>query len=191
MMVFKRKQIVVLSLILMIVVAGYLQYSYKKSSSSVSNKDSGKLGEAVYVDNGDLSTGDQNVDISKDKKASKFANDYFSQAKLDRDMTRSKSSSTLKGITEDGNATKDEKAQAYDEMITLQKDSEKEMRIETLIKRDGYSDVLVLFGDDGSVDIEVKSPTLTSQQTAKITDIVTRQADLHISPTDLHIKNIY
>ena len=37
MMVFKRKQIVVLSLVLMIVVAGYLQYSYNKNGESVSN----------------------------------------------------------------------------------------------------------------------------------------------------------
>ncbi len=51
MMVFKRKQIVVLSLVLMIVVAGYLQYSYKKSSISVNSKDNEKLGEAVYVEN--------------------------------------------------------------------------------------------------------------------------------------------
>ena len=49
MMVFKRKQIVILALILMIVVAGYLQYSYRQGSTSANTE--GKLGEAVYVDN--------------------------------------------------------------------------------------------------------------------------------------------
>jgi len=39
MMVLKRKQIVVLSLILMIVVAGYLQYSYNNSGSSGNDSD--------------------------------------------------------------------------------------------------------------------------------------------------------
>jgi len=61
MMVLKRKQIVVLSLILMIVVAGYLQYSYNNSGSSGNDSDdisvsqfdeeTESLGEAWYVDN--------------------------------------------------------------------------------------------------------------------------------------------
>ncbi len=190
MMVFKRKQIVVLSLVLMIVVAGYLQYTYKNSSSTAS-KDTGNQGEAVYVGNDDVTDNNKTQDKTKDKKASKFANDYFAQAKLDRDMSRSKSRDTFKSITEDQNATKEEKAEAYDEMMRLSKNAEKEMRMETLIKREGYSDVLVLLGDDGSVDIEFKSPTMTSQQVAKITDIVIRQADLNISPSELHIKNIF
>ena len=69
MMVLKRKQVVVLSLILMIIVAGVLQYSYNKSSTSVNEwddisvdnsyediaieeteEDDVRLGEAVYVD---------------------------------------------------------------------------------------------------------------------------------------------
>ncbi|HEX3027979.1 MAG TPA: SpoIIIAH-like family protein [Clostridia bacterium] len=185
MMVFKRKQVVVLALVLMLVVAGYIQWTYKNSSSNVS-KDTGNQGEAIYV-SGDNKTQDK----TKDKKASKFANDYFAQAKLDRDMSRSKSKDTFKSITEDQNATKEEKAEAYDEMMRLSKNAEKEMRMETLIKREGYSDVLVLLGDDGSVDIEFKSPTMTSQQVAKITDIVIRQADLHIRPEDMHVKNIF
>ena len=50
MVVFKRKQIVVLALALMIVITGYLQYSYNRSS--LANKDENKgSSEAVYVDN--------------------------------------------------------------------------------------------------------------------------------------------
>ena len=197
MVVFKRKQIVVLALILMIVVAGYLQYSYKQGSTSA-GKDNGKLGEAVYVDSqlGDESlNADQEakIDEKSDKKAdvsaSKLANDFFAQAKMDKEMSRSKSNDDLKAISEDANASKETKAEAYEKMMALVNNADKEMRIETLIKEKGFSDAVALFADDGSIDIIVKTPSLTSAQTAQISDIVSRQAKVAIE--DIHIKKLF
>lgn len=197
MVVFKRKQIVVLALILMIVVAGYLQYSYKQGSTSAS-RDSGKLGEAVYVDNqmenesfdqADQSKKGDMIDKKKDVSASKLANDFFAQAKMDKDMSRSKSNDSLKAITEDTNASKETRAEAYDEMMALVDNADKEMRIETLIREKGFSDAIALFADDGSIDIIVKTPSLTTAQTAQIADIVSRQAKVAIE--SIHIKNLF
>lgn len=204
MMVFKRKQIVVLSLVLMIVVAGYLQYSYKKSSVTVGGNDNSKIGEAVYVESNDPTAKDQkDQKDQKDKtnqnkkdtkassiSASKQANDFFAQAKLDKEVTRSKEEDSLKAITEDTKVTKEAKAKAYDQMVKMIGNSEKEMKVETLVKKMGFSDVVALFGDDGSLDIVVKSQTLTSSQVAQITDIASRQAN--VSDLDkIHIKNIF
>lgn len=209
-MVFKRNQIVVLSLVLMIVVAGYLQYSYKQSSMSASSKDSGKIGEAVYVDN-DLASGktvEQNseerassIQTGADTKvtsnakasgavgASKQANDFFTQAKLDREISRGRDADALEAITKDEAASKEAKSKAYEQRMKIIQNSDKEMRLETLIKEKGFSEVLALFGDDGGIDIVVKSPNLTSAQTAQISDIVTRQANVPI--TKIRVKNIY
>lgn len=197
MMVFKRKQIVVLSLVLMIVVAGYLQYSYKKSSVSVSGKDNSRLGEAVYVDSESANVDDKKEN-SKEKKedknqkaaeASKQTNDFFAQAKLDKQITRSKDMDALEAIAEDPNAAKDSKAKAYDQRMKLVQNSDRELRVETLLKEKGFSDVIAFFGDDGSLDVVVKSPNLTSVQTAQIADIVTRQANVEMDK--LHIKNMF
>lgn len=204
-MAFRRKQIVVLSLVLMIVVAGYLQYSFKKNSSEVSGKDSGKLGEAVYVDNKVIGSDEQKTakiskesignESSKDNKAqkavvaSKETNDFFTQAKMDRQISRSKSKDALKVITEDVNASKDIKNKAYDQMMKIVQNSEKEMKVEALLKEKGFSDVVALFGDDGSIDIVIKAPNLSSAQTVQITDVVTRQANLDVGK--LHIRNIF
>lgn len=197
MMVFKRKQIVVLALILMIVVAGYLQYSYKQGSTSAS-RDNGKLGEAVYVDNqlenesfdqAEQSKKENKNDKKADVSASKLANDFFAQAKMDKEMSRSKSNDSLKVITEDVNASKEIRAEAYDKMISLVDNADREMRIETLIKEKGFSDAVALFADDGSIDIIVKSPSLTTAQTAQISDIVSRQAK--VSMGDIHIKKLF
>jgi stage III sporulation protein AH len=187
MVVFKRKQIVILSLVLMIVVAGYLQYSYKQSSISASEKDSGKLGEAIYVDNNigaieENKAGENDAkDTKKDSnaeavKASQQAEDFFATAKLDRTMTRSKDTEELKGITEDQNAAKESKNKAHEQMIKIVANSEKEMKIESLIKGKGFDDAIVLFGDDESIDIFVKAPKLTAAQITSIADGASRQA---------------
>lgn len=205
MMVFKRKQVVVLSLVLMILVAGYLQYNYSRSSVSTSTKDNGKLGEAVYVDSKDTAAKDStngkdtknsgnkkepgSTKTSSDIKASQTANDYFAQAKLEKELTRGKNTDALRQITEDVNADKETKAKAYDQMTQMIANAEKEMKVENLIKDKGFADVIAFMGEDGSFDIIVKAPTLTASDTAKITDVVSRQAKVKV--TDIHISNLY
>ncbi|MCX7923264.1 MAG: SpoIIIAH-like family protein [Clostridia bacterium] len=193
MMVFKRKQIVVLSLVLMIVVAGYLQYSYNRSSTTVSGKESERLGEAVYVeDEGLAEKGESEASTQKSGKsvsASKQANDFFTQAKMDKDITRSKDIESMKQITKDTNASKDVKSKAYEKMMKMVESSQKEMKIEMLVKEKGFDDAVALFGDDGSIDIIIKSPNLTSAQTAQIADIAARQANVEFEK--IHVKNIF
>lgn len=197
MMVYKRKQIVVLSLVLMIIVAGYLQYSYRKSSSSTAGKEDGRLGEAVYVDGMSLeeelskSKKDEKEEKKNEKKddkkaqeeveASQQANDFFYQAKIEKEVARSQGREALAEITEDTSASPETVAKAHEmimDMVTL---AEKEAKIELLVKDLGFSDVVALFGDDGSLDIVVKAPSLSSTEVAQIADIASRQADIEIS----------
>lgn len=195
MVVFKRKQIVILAFVLMIVVAGYLQYSYRQGSESTDVE--GKLGEAVYVDNEifneglDISDFDFAEDTNDQKNitASKIADDYFIQARMNKEQSRSKNSESLKKISEDVNASEEIRTEAQAKMIALAEISEKEMRIETLINKMGFEDTFILFADDGSVDIVVKTPSLTTSQTAQITDIVTRQGGVEVK--DIHIKPMF
>lgn len=194
-MVFKRKQIVILALILMIVVAGYLQYSYRQGSTSADTD--GTLGEAVYVDNeianeGLDGTGQdvaENENTQLNVTASKMANDYFVQAKMDREQSRSENTESLKAIAENINSSDEMRAEAEAKIIALTENSDKEMRIEALINKMGFDDTFVLFADNGSVDIVIKTPSLTSSQTAQITDIVTRQGD--VTAGDIHIKTLF
>lgn len=175
----KRKQIIVLSLVLMLVIAGYLQYSYNKSSQ-FSEEDSSQNGDAVFVNRKEVSDeGTAAVDDSeKTVTASKEANNYFAQTKMDRDVVRGKDIEIMKGITDDQSATKEAKAEAQSKMMKIVETSQKELNIENLIKGKGFSDVVALFGDDGSVDVVVKAPAISKQQTAQIIDIVTRQANV-------------
>ncbi|HEX2926326.1 MAG TPA: SpoIIIAH-like family protein [Ruminiclostridium sp.] len=189
----KRKQIIVLSLVLMLVIAGYLQYKYNKSAQ-YSEDDSAHIGDAVYVNNQD-SAQKGNVDTAaagdeeKTATASKEANSFFAQAKMDRDVTRDKDIETMKGIYEDDMASKTAKSQAYEKMMKIVQINQKEANIETLIKEKGFSDVVALFSDDGSVDVVVKAPAISKADWAKIADIVARQGNV---PFDkIVIKNMF
>lgn len=200
MMVFKRKQVVVLSLILMILVAGYLQYSYKKSGSSADNRTNERLGEAVYVDNSQdkevfeeegvtALEGELAYDEEVVVPASAETNNYFAQAKLDREVTRSKNFEALETITQDINADQQAKAMAYEQLAKLTEIAEKEMKVENLIKQRGIADVLAFVSEDGSVDIIVKAPKLTPELTAQIADVVSRHANVEIS--NITLKNMW
>lgn len=199
MMVFKRKQIVVLSLIVMIVVAGYLQYTYNKTGSLPAwSKDNNKPGEAQYVDNADndaedVAAGAQSAskkDTDTKPSTTKEAEDFFAQARVQKDTSRSRLVDDLKKITEDVNAGEDSKSKAYDQIMKIKGYSEKESSIEILVKETGFSDAMAYIAEDGSIDVIVKSTNLTSQQTAKIVDIVMRQAQIQ-DLQKIHVKNVY
>ncbi|NLD50017.1 MAG: SpoIIIAH-like family protein [Clostridiaceae bacterium] len=213
MMVLKRRQIVVLSLILMIVIAGLIQLSYNKGNNINSDEfavnettakdvDTPKLGGAAFVDNSTGSAGNgtqitdkkdtdkkEKDDKNKDEKtndkkaiqASKQADDFFAQAKIQKDIVRAQDTETLKEITESADATDIMKKEASQQMMKIITNSDKEMRIETLIKEKGFSDVVVLFADNGSIDIVVKAPALSTLEVAQIAEIASRQANVDMN----------
>jgi stage III sporulation protein AH len=184
--ILKRRQIVVLALVIIIVVAGYVQYSYKKSGYSENDDSASRLGEAVFVDTqepGDMKNNAQDKSADENGKivaASKEAEDYFAQTKLEKEIVRSRDADSFRSIAEDEKASVEIKEQAYNKMMALIDTSDKEMRIEALIKKQGFDDVIALFADDGSVDVIVKTPSLTASQVAQIVDIISRQASVDI-----------
>lgn len=230
MMVLKRRQIVVLSLILMIVVAGFLQLSYNKGNNIESDDvavnetttndiDTPKLGDAAFVDNSnvedkkntdnkeadkkdtnktdadkkdkdeknkdkktdDKKTDDKKTDDKKALQASKQADDFFAQAKIQKEIVRAQDTEALREIAQSPDATDIMKKEASQQMMKIIANSDKEMRIETLIKEKGFSDVVVLFADDGSLDIVVKAPSLSDLEVAQIADIASRQANVDMN----------
>lgn len=206
--ILKKRQIIALSLVIMIVVAGYLQYTYNNSGYSKADEEAGRLGEAVYVDNQDIDnvssekdTADDLVvdeiivDTTKSKEASssdlvasKEAEDYFAQTKLDREISRSKETDKLGSIAAEESASAEIRDEAYRKMMAIIDNSDKEMKIEALIKKEGFDDVIAFFADDGSIDIIVKAPSLSSAQVAQIADIVTRHASVEMDKITIKQK---
>lgn len=188
-----RKQIMVIALVLVIITAGVLQYTYGKADFSVKSDDpEERLGEAVYVNNikgGEInnSMGDKVASVIKSLPDCN-SSDYFSQARLEREVIRSRQKEELEQLTSSAEPNKGGTVIVQEEYIKLIKRSEMESTIESLVKQRGFLDVVAILGTTGSVDLVVKAESLSPAQTAQLSDIVIRHAGVEMQ--DIHIKNM-
>lgn len=186
----KRKQIIVLGLVLVIITVGILQYNSggagqaAKATLMENNlADSGNPAEeipgaAVYV-NGE--TDKQNASVTGDTdteqaSAQVKATGYFAQARLDRDKARSRKKEELKALSESSDPANPASLEAQEMLVDVISRGEIETTVETLIKQRGFEDVLVCLSDSGYIDVIVKASSLSSKQVAQISDIVVRHA---------------
>jgi stage III sporulation protein AH len=176
---FHQKRIVLLCVFSFIVIALYLQMTFKGenfSKEEFANTETAKdvisKSGATFVDNGTFT-----------------GNDFFSQAKLDREIAKGQSKETAKEILGNASIDPEKKDEAVGRITKLSEISLKENKIETLVKEKGFNDVFVAIAEDGSVDIIVKAPSLTGAEVAQLADIASRQADIPMNM--IHIKNKY
>jgi len=186
-----KKQILVIALVLVIITAGVLQYTYGRSGFSSRKDGDERLGEAVYVDNvnGGTAGTDSDTGISSDNiPVVDEPENFFVQARLDRETIRSRQKEELQEITVLKDAPEDSVAKAHEEYLALIKRSEIEATIESLIRQRGFDDVVAILGTNGSVDLIVKADNLSQDQTAQISDIVIRHANVEMDA--IHIRNM-
>jgi|LFRM01.1.fsa_nt_gb stage III sporulation protein AH len=186
-----KKQILVIALVLVIITAGVLQYTYGKRGFSSRKDGDERLGEAVYVDNingGTTVTGEDTGISTDDIPVVNETENFFVQARLDRETIRSRQKEELQEITALKDAPEDSVAKAHEEYLALIKRSEIEATIESLIRQRGFDDVVAILGTNGSVDIIVKADNLSPDQTAQISDIVIRHASVEMN--SIYIRNM-
>ncbi len=190
MMVIKRRHVVIVSLIVMIVVAGYLNWSYKNNmellpttgDSDIQEKSDNKVGEIKLVLNDEEDQ--SSIEDDGDKTVVNTANNnlYFTEARMEKERSRSESLEILQGIVNDQNSSKEIKDNAQNEMIGLTKNIDKEVTIENIIKSKDFKNVVVFINED-NVNVIVQSEGLTPSQVAQIQEIV-------ITQTSAKLENI-
>jgi len=126
-----------------------------------------EAGEAIFVDGRVEST-------------------FFVQARLNREQGRSNERSILNDLINNPNTPDEQRSEAADNMLNIQRRVEKESGAEALIKAKGFSEVYVRISDN-AVDVIVNKPELTSQDLAMIMDVIKRktgmnETQIHISP---------
>lgn len=178
MVLLRRKQVVIMALVAMIAVAGYLNWAYTGSytgeegtehlaKAAAKQEETKNLGEAQMVNATDVE--------NAAKTAKSEENDFFTQARLDREVARSKSVETFGAIIGDEMADEAAKTTAQNEVMELAKRSETEVTIESLIRAKGYKDAVVYLNND-SCNVIVKVEALSQEDVAKISDIITEQS---------------
>lgn len=201
--IFKKNQLIITVLAVMIAVAGYLNYS-----GSLLEKEADKLtagSNTVLLTAGeDLEAPDTYVEIaSLDGDGSEEASaadvleegiesgtpgeavlasvpagdNLIAQAKLNREQIRAKNKETLLEVINSDNVAEEQKQSAAASMTAMADLAEREAAAELLLEAKGYTDSVVSI-TDGTADVVVNLAELDEAQCAQIEDIVKRKTEV-------------
>lgn len=130
------------------------------------------LGEASYVSNNK-----EQEAVQTSAKSEVKGEDYFAQAKSEREKARKEACETIEETLKDEKLTEEDKKSALAKIEEIAARVENESNIETLLRAKGFEKALAVMTDTG-ITIVVKSDGLTSAQTLQIQDIVTEQTTI-------------
>ncbi len=167
-MVLKRKEVVAAALVVLIGVAGYLNWSYQDVMQVTDGGEyietGKKLGEAQLV--------------GKTKEASEVetedADKYFEEARKNRETSREKALDILTQTASNESFDEASRKQAQDNILSIASAVEKEASIENLIKAKGYERASCYI-DGENVEILVKKDGITDEDVTKLSEIATSQ----------------
>jgi len=211
MKVLKRNQIIILVIALMLVSAGYLNYTANQGNSiETSGIEDGMqyagIGDAKLVSsNGIVEQNEEVVEsntvveqkneikeeentIIEETNATieKETKEYFSSSRLNRETMYSQMIETYQKILENESIGEAQKTIAQTEIQNINNIKNRIMICENLIKTKGIEE-LVIFVNEKSISVVVKANELTQEQIAQIQNIIAREMQVEIG--DIHISN--
>ena len=232
-MVLKKKEIIAASLVVLIGVAGYLNWSYQDTirvQDGESYVETGKkLGEAQYVSSDTVAEGNViSQDVQGDTVAEETSTDnaeqndseqaeetavteddgeqatdsqesnvtietasdsgnYFEQAKMNKETSRSKSLEILNQTAENESFDADIRKKAGDKILEEANNVQKESEIESIAQSKGYSEICV-YVDGSEANIMVRKDGFSDEDVVKLTSIATEQ--LKISAQNIKIVEV-
>lgn len=164
--IFKKNQLIITSLAIMIAAAGYLNFSGKDISMVSENQETlvqsvsdelevpeGEIGEAVLT----------SANVAS----------FVADAKLNREQAHAKAKENLESIINNTNLDESQKQEAIDQMARLSDRMEKQTAAEELLGTKGFLNSVVTINDD-TVDVAVVSQDLSAVSKAQIEDAVSR-----------------
>ncbi len=203
--IFKKNQIIITTLAIMIAIAGYLNYSGKilgERTDTVSSDDSTLLhtDDSISSASGDTyaetysdilsldGDGTQEASLEGDEvqqsnvgeavlASSSAGDNVLAAAKLNREQIRAKSKETLLEIINNANIAEDQKQNAVSTMTEMTQIAEKEAAAELLLESKGFAGCVVSI-TDGSCDVVVNEAELSEAQRAQIEDVVKRKTEI-------------
>ena len=200
MLVLKKKEIVAAALVVLIGVAGYLNWSYQDTVRVTDGADyietGKKLGEAQYVnaDADAVSENSTNTEIAKADTSKKeneqkdntaqSSEDYFALAKMEKENSRSKALEILNKTAENESFDEETRKNAQQKILDMASNAEKETIIEGVAKAKGYDNISVYI-DGESADIIVEKESFGEKDAQVLKEITTEQ--LGIAPSNIKI----
>lgn len=202
-MILKKKEIIAASLVVLIGVAGYLNWSYQDTirvQDGESYVETGKkLGEAQYVssdnveekdDDKDVSEGENNEeakDVDVTVETVSDGGNYFEEARLNKETSRSRSLEILNQTAENESFDEEIRKKAGDKILQEASNVQKESEIESIAQSKGYGEICV-YADGNEASIMVRKDGFSEEDVVKLTSIATEQ--LKISAQNIKIVEV-
>lgn len=189
--IFKKNQIMITALAVMIAVAGYLNYSGRFFGDDSKEADN-ELAEQELLDislgeTAEIESLDEDIDDTPGAAVLTNGNNIVAEAKVVREQVRAENKETLLGIINNANLSEKQKEEAVSKMIELTEIAELEAAVETMLLSKGFSEVVVTL-TDGGADVVVNATELSDAKRAQIEDIVTRKTG--IKPENVVISSM-
>lgn len=205
MKVLKRNQLVILVIALMLVTAGYLNFTstYKKDSNPVNSlsladsEQNSTIGDATLVNTNTVgetqsedpeTTPTGNSEFNTDATLVSTDKDYdyyFENSKLDRDKMYSQMLEAYQKMYDGESTSIEQKTISANEIAKINTTRNAIMICENLIKTKGIKD-LVIFVNDSQISVVINAKELSTDQIAQIQNIISREMKAQIE--NIHIS---
>jgi len=205
---FKRNA-VILTVLLFVCVAVYLNWAYNKNedvitdvsagtnSQNAAGDDSGDVNKAPETD-GDASAdtagtaGESGLFYTADtdaETATDTVSEYFASVRLTREQARDSACETLSAVSTAEGASQETIDAALAEIASVAEATVLEAELESLIKAKGFAECVVFISDEG-INVTVQSPAdgMSSAAVARITDVVLEKTEF--TADDLEIIEV-
>lgn len=214
MKLFKKNQVVIYVIALMLVVAGYLNYTatndldsaIQTSSSEEELAKMANIGDAQLVSsnvvseenyieenttnttNNSIVNNNEIVDNNTITTSSSVSsnNEYFSTSKLERDTMYSQMLETYENILNSNNSLETQKQSASEEITKINNVKNGIMICENLIKTKGFKNVVIFVNGD-SISVIVEDEQLSPEEVAQIQNIISRELNAKVE--NIHISS--
>jgi len=196
MKILKRNQLIILVISLMLVTAGYLNFT----NTNYTENSIAELGDATLVSSNEADVQEQNMvgnvvenkeedfeqssventtetseQVEEEKLIETVEEDtYFTTSKLERENIYSQMLETYQEIYNNPNSSSEQKQEAIGEIANINKARNAIMIAENLCLAKGFEDI-VIFANENSVSVIVKAENLEPEQIAQIQNIVSRE----------------
>lgn len=211
MKLFKKNQVIIYVIALMLVAAGYLNYTANGNTNSIiptsgTEEEFDKManiGDAQLVSSNDIvneavNNTTNNTENAKTEKTSSNTvttsstttsttnnSDYFKTSKLERDTMYSQMIETYEKVLNSNNSLETQKQTATQEITKINETKNSIMISENLLKTKGF-DNNIIFVNGQSISIIVGTQELKQEEVAQIQNIVSREMKAQIE--NIHIS---
>ena len=202
MKILKKNQLIILVISLMLVTAGYLNFTTTDNKQSSVNTVA-ELGDATLVSSNDVENQNNIVENTEEdyekesnetvennevasSETSSVENEtqttaqedtYFTTSKLERENIYSQMLETYQEIYNNTNSTSEQKTTAIEEIAKINKTKNAIMIAENLVIAKGFKNI-VIFANDNSVSVIIEAEALEPEQIAQIQNIVSRELEV-------------